>query len=262
MSVILDWIKKHVWQTILIGLAAFFVPLIFVHVAYRISAVSPWFSSTWNPGELITYIAGFEAFIGTVVLGAVAIHQNDKANDLNERMLINEENRARFERQPTLTITRQKVEYMSLREIFNLDVQVYSSEKVLEYIYQLTEAWENLYYFFPFSIKNHSNNNIEYSLKTLKLVDVFDTLRVYPYEVKPISFFAQPSILEPHQESSFGFIIDKSKFEKNDIKQGVLELLITNNIGETYLYKIIFIASITKDNRCFFRLGNQTFQKV
>ena len=77
MSKILDWIKKHVWQTILIGVAAFFVPLVLVHVAYRISAVSPWFASTWEAGELITYIAGFEAFIGTVFLGSVAAKQNE-----------------------------------------------------------------------------------------------------------------------------------------------------------------------------------------
>jgi hypothetical protein len=63
MSKILDWVKKHVWQTILIALGIFFLPLILVHIAYRISAVSPWFASTWYPGELITYIAGVEAFV-------------------------------------------------------------------------------------------------------------------------------------------------------------------------------------------------------
>jgi hypothetical protein len=81
MSKILDWIKKHVWQTGLIGFGLFILPLILVHVAYRVPAISPWFASTWQAGELITYIAGFMALFGTVVLGAIAIHQNDKENE-------------------------------------------------------------------------------------------------------------------------------------------------------------------------------------
>ena len=87
MSKILDWIKKHVWQTILIGFGLFVLPLIIVHVAYRIPAVSPWFASTWQAGELITYIAGFEAFIGTVALGCATVYLNASANKLSSSLL-------------------------------------------------------------------------------------------------------------------------------------------------------------------------------
>ncbi|MEN6593608.1 MAG: hypothetical protein ABFC31_01470 [Clostridiaceae bacterium] len=116
MSKILEWIKAHKVATIIIILGVFLFPLVLVHIAYKINAISPWFSSTWESGDLITYIAGFEAFLGTVVLGVVAIKQNENANKTNERMLQNEEARDAFERQPSLMFLGQECEISTLKE--------------------------------------------------------------------------------------------------------------------------------------------------
>ncbi|MEZ4508113.1 MAG: hypothetical protein R2881_00130 [Eubacteriales bacterium] len=53
---------------------------------------------------MITYIAGFEAFFGTIFLGVVAIRQNEVANLLNERMHKAEEKRDFDERQPLVNV--------------------------------------------------------------------------------------------------------------------------------------------------------------
>lgn len=104
LSKILAWITKHIWQTILIGLGLFFVPLIFVHIAYRIPAISPWFATTWFPGDLISYIAGFLAFLGSLGLGALALYQNEKANKLSDRIQKSQELRDKFDRTPCVSI--------------------------------------------------------------------------------------------------------------------------------------------------------------
>lgn len=117
MSKILDWIKKHIWQTILIVLGLFFLPLLLVHIAYRIPAISPWFASSWNSGELITYIAGFEAFVGTVFLGAIAVYQNNDANQISKNIQNSTENLHKLERQPIF-------------EIYDCDISTNSSKGI------------------------------------------------------------------------------------------------------------------------------------
>ena len=80
----------------------FFLPLILVHLAYRIPAISPWFASIWEAGELITYIAGFEAFLGTVALGGATVYLNAKANSLSCSLIEIEKKRIKLERQPVI----------------------------------------------------------------------------------------------------------------------------------------------------------------
>lgn len=111
LSGIQAWIEKHKWQTFLIGFGLFIAPLILVHVAYRITAISPWFASTWESGELITYIAGFEAFLGSAFLGVIALIQTQDAterakasNEISTLMLNNEAKRDAFERQASIML--------------------------------------------------------------------------------------------------------------------------------------------------------------
>lgn len=64
----------------------FAVPLIVVHILFKMTAIHNWFSATWSAGELLAYIAGFEALLGTVVLGVITVYQSDKANEASERL--------------------------------------------------------------------------------------------------------------------------------------------------------------------------------
>jgi len=118
MSKILDWIKKHVWQTVLIGFGLFILPLILVHIAYRIPAISPWFASTWESGELITYFAGFEAFIGTIFLGFVATRQNEEANEISNRVFNHELRRSIYEYIPEIDVSTKASESETWGKLF------------------------------------------------------------------------------------------------------------------------------------------------
>ena len=70
------------WFWLLIS-AAF---LIIVQVCFRIPAPCYYLDAAWEAGDLLT-------FVGTIVLGYIAIYQNRKANDINQRLLQIEETR-------------------------------------------------------------------------------------------------------------------------------------------------------------------------
>lgn len=87
------WIKKHKMKTILVIIGMFLVPLIVVHLLFKWDTGYDFISAEWSAGDLIGYIAGFEAFAGTVILGTIAVWQTYKANQTNDNLLsLTEEN--------------------------------------------------------------------------------------------------------------------------------------------------------------------------
>lgn len=90
MKKLLEWIKNHIFLTLVLCVLAFAVPLVVVHALFTVAAPHNWLVATWTAGELLAYIAGFEALLGTVILGFVTVYQSDKANEANERL--NKEN--------------------------------------------------------------------------------------------------------------------------------------------------------------------------
>lgn len=89
----ITWIFKHKKLTGLIVLGLFLLPLLTVHLLFKWSTGLEAISAEWTAGDLIGYIAGFEAFVGTVILGVIAVWQTDKANKTNDNLLkLTEEN--------------------------------------------------------------------------------------------------------------------------------------------------------------------------
>ncbi len=66
---------------LLFSMLLFAVPLVMVHMLYKIDTEIIWLQSEWTAGEFLTYIAGFEAFIGTVFLGFLALWQNHQIHE-------------------------------------------------------------------------------------------------------------------------------------------------------------------------------------
>ena len=80
MKRLLDWIKTHTGATILICALFFVVPLVTVHILFKIPAWSDCLVAEWSAGELLAYIAGFEALVGTVFLGLITVDQTEQAS--------------------------------------------------------------------------------------------------------------------------------------------------------------------------------------
>lgn len=76
MIKLLDFMRKHKILTIMLSILIFVVPLVVVHIIYKMDCKITWLQSEWTSGDLLAYIAGFEAFIGTVSLGFLALWQN------------------------------------------------------------------------------------------------------------------------------------------------------------------------------------------
>lgn len=69
----LAWIRK-LWLPM--AVIILFVPAIVIHLLFKVSLGADFFAAEWSAGDLLGYVSGFEAFVGTVALGALALWQN------------------------------------------------------------------------------------------------------------------------------------------------------------------------------------------
>lgn len=69
--------KRHIFIVTCIAIVIFALPLIIVHILFKTNCNYPWLTAEWSAGEVLTYIAGFESFLGTVALGTLALWQNE-----------------------------------------------------------------------------------------------------------------------------------------------------------------------------------------
>lgn len=92
---LVDWMVERKGIVALIILGLFIVPLLVVHILFKIRTDIYWIYADWESGDVIAYIAGFEAFIGTTLLSIFALWQNQKhkqENDLKDQKLLQIEN--------------------------------------------------------------------------------------------------------------------------------------------------------------------------
>lgn len=261
MARILDWIKNHVLLTVLIILGLFFLPLILVHVAYKITAISPWFASTWEAGEMIAYIAGFEAFIGTVFLGVVAVHQNDKANDTNSRLVDIEEKNSILERSPNLEILPQKTKILRSSSIPDNRFIVFCSRETAS-TFSIDEELKKDYYLYTLKIINHSSHSFNIRLIKLYMTSNFDDTTTLDFVSVPHEFSILSQDLPSGREDYIGFILSASEIGDACLYRGTISLLAVNRAHEEFTYTIglyvggmqdlkycqLFMSEITNNN--------------
>lgn len=78
---ILSWMNGHKWRTLLFIFIIFITPLLTIHLLFVWSTDIEWLTARWTPGDLMGYVSGFEAFIGTVTLSALALWQNQQIHN-------------------------------------------------------------------------------------------------------------------------------------------------------------------------------------
>lgn len=87
-----DWIKKH---KLFIAIVSIFiiagVPFL-IHVLFKIKTANSFWVAEWDAGDMLGYYGSILSFIGTVILGILALYQNhiirmeaDKTTKLLER---------------------------------------------------------------------------------------------------------------------------------------------------------------------------------
>lgn len=83
---IVNFIKNRKIIVFLISIIIFALPLILIHILFKYDACNPWFEAEWTARELLAYIAGFEALLGTIILGLITVYQTQKAQEINEKL--------------------------------------------------------------------------------------------------------------------------------------------------------------------------------
>lgn len=79
------WIEKH--KGIVIAALLFFiagVPLI-IHILFKMNSGIPFLEAEWTAGDALGYYGSILSFIGTVVLGALALYQNRLIKDESDK---------------------------------------------------------------------------------------------------------------------------------------------------------------------------------
>ncbi|NCT38071.1 hypothetical protein GTW56_18405 [Bacillus sp. EB93] len=88
MKRINEWVQINKIKSVLIVLLTFYLlPLLIVHILYKIPTISTVFITKWSAGELIDYSVTFMAFLGTLALGGVAYIQNNRLNKINNDLI-------------------------------------------------------------------------------------------------------------------------------------------------------------------------------
>lgn len=91
----LNKIFEHKALSCIVAILLFVLPLIVVHFLFKWKSNIEWIQAEWDAGDVISYIAGFEAFIGTTFLSFLALWQNQhhkQENDNKDKMLLEVEN--------------------------------------------------------------------------------------------------------------------------------------------------------------------------
>lgn len=87
MGKFLKWIKEHKKTVICIIAATIIFPIIAIHILFKWHSHCYWIEAEWEAGEILGYFGDVLSFMGTVVLGCVAISQTETSNKLSAELL-------------------------------------------------------------------------------------------------------------------------------------------------------------------------------
>ena len=80
---LLNFARKHKITT---GFIVFTVPLFCVHFLFKCHSNISWIEAEWSAGDMLAYIAGFEALLGTIILGEITVDLSKENNKLQQVM--------------------------------------------------------------------------------------------------------------------------------------------------------------------------------
>lgn len=87
MEKVLKWIDEHKKLSIFLIVIIIFMPIIIIHVLFKIKTGYYWIVAEWEAGDVLGYFGDVLSFVGTIILGYVAICQTQKANNISEKLM-------------------------------------------------------------------------------------------------------------------------------------------------------------------------------
>ncbi|MEA4915074.1 MAG: hypothetical protein VB061_10930 [Christensenella sp.] len=238
----------------LLTIVILFIQPLLVHLFLKIPAPCNFFVRNWNAGDLITYIAGFEAFIGTTILGLITLRINNKAIALNEKLIKLESKRDENERQPFLALDRWRIE--PVFKGYNQTGSVPQFEPTTTDL-EFDDIEDNVYGVFLY-LKNVSNvysavdmiKFHSYSLEKPSIQSDFSRKNISPVQ----TFFH----VIPGNEIQLGFLFKKETLFNYNYHMCSLHLDLFNTIAEKYTEVISFHIT---SNPVWLEIGQYTIKK-
>lgn len=87
MDIIIEWISKNKRKALILIILVIVLPMIAIQVLFNIQVSYKWLVAVWGPGELLDYLGNIIAFLGTILLGYIAIVQAENANKLSKSIV-------------------------------------------------------------------------------------------------------------------------------------------------------------------------------
>lgn len=261
MKAIWGWIKKHWVKTILIMVAillALIIPPIVVHWMFKTPARNSFFEQTWGPGDLITYIAGFEAFIGTVFLGSIAVNQNKHNIEINDRLLGIEEASSRFQRYPNLKVDSLNITRAPFENIPETCGMVFWKYDFEVDIRKNPEIFKEPLNFFSFVLKNVSDYNVTIYVENLDLNSWSKESPTISYNTQELGIHSKYRVIEPKQGLKINFCAYDSYFTGMLMCSSSMDIIVENNLKEKFRCSIEFIIIMSLANPYFKVLTERT----
>ena len=100
-----DWLKRHKWLVCLSEVFFIFgIPLI-IHILFKFDTKIFFLQAEWTAGDLLEYHGAILSFIGTVVLGALALYQNKLIKEESDAKNVIKEKREYEENMPKFVVS-------------------------------------------------------------------------------------------------------------------------------------------------------------
>lgn len=87
MEKILEWINKHKKLSVILIVVLILAPILVIHILFKIKTNCYLIIAEWEAGDVLGYFGDVLSFVGTVVLGYIAICQTEKTNALSNQLL-------------------------------------------------------------------------------------------------------------------------------------------------------------------------------
>lgn len=104
-------------SVIIMFIVAAIIFLMIVQILFKIPAPYDWLEAEWSAGDFVT-------FCGTIVLGAVACMQTQKANKMSQKLMQIEENRDRLEISPFAMVIKWKMFKLNKDDLYQDDGKI------------------------------------------------------------------------------------------------------------------------------------------
>lgn len=119
MEKIIKWIHEHRKITIFLIGMCILAPILVIHFLFKVHSNCYWIEAEWKAGDILGYFGDVISFVGTIILGYIAIAQTEKSNQMNKELLEIEKNRIK----PCVDITATELSNIYLGEAMRKKLQ-------------------------------------------------------------------------------------------------------------------------------------------